>query len=124
MNRSTTSASPTCPRPPAGTRDGTRLGTGWSATTGRWSDGRREVEITVARGAVLHTSQWVNEFLRGEQRQPGRVGRHSVAIRTTDSAGRRGAFRENPYVAVHVKVSPDLAGELDKIVEGVRDPVR
>ncbi|WP_371782770.1 hypothetical protein [Streptosporangium subroseum] len=100
----------------------TRLGTDWSATTGFWSDGKREVKVAVVRGGVLHTSQWLNEFLRGEKRQPAPVGREPVGIWTTDSEGRRGAFWVSPGVAVHVKVSPDLAGELDRIVAGIHVP--
>ena len=50
------------------------------------------------------------------------TGRAARGITTTGGDGRRGAFWETPEAAVHVKVSPDLADELDKIVEGIRNP--
>ncbi|MDP9848760.1 hypothetical protein [Streptosporangium lutulentum] len=99
-----------------------RFGSGWSATIDRWSSSRGDVEVTVARGGVLHTSQWLDEFLLGEKRQSAPVGRAPVGIWTTDPNGRRGAFWVAPGVAVHVKVSPELAGELDRIVAGIRVP--
>ncbi|MEU8385015.1 hypothetical protein [Streptosporangium sp. NPDC048865] len=99
-----------------------RLGKGWSATAGRWSDGSRDVEVTVARGAVLHGSQWVDEFLRGEKRERARTGVPLMGIRTTDPDGRRGIFFESAEVAVHVKVDPALAGELDRIALKIRVP--
>lgn len=113
--------------PPPGLRripgETTRLGRGWSATAGRWSDGSRDVEVTVVRGGVLHSSQWVDEFLRGEKRERARVGRSlPIVIRTTDRDGRRGIFFETTEVAVHVKADPALAGELDRIALGIRVP--
>ncbi|MER5627175.1 hypothetical protein ABT061_39755 [Streptosporangium sp. NPDC002544] len=99
-----------------------RLGKGWSAKAGRWSDGSRDVEVTVVRGAVLHGSQWVDEFLRGVKRESVRTGRPLMGIRTTDPDGRRGIFFENTEVAVHVKVDPALADKLDKIILGIRVP--
>ncbi|MEU4404431.1 hypothetical protein AB0F88_07900 [Streptosporangium sp. NPDC023963] len=100
----------------------TRLGKGWSAKAGRWSDGSRDVEVTVVRGAVLHSSQWVDEILRGEKREPGRTEMPLMGIRTTDPDGRRGIFFESTEVAVHVKVDPALAGELDRIAAKIRVP--
>ncbi|MFB9681463.1 hypothetical protein [Streptosporangium vulgare] len=100
----------------------TRLGRGWSAKAGRWSDGARDVEVTVVRGAVLHSSQWVDEFLRGEKRESARTGAPLMGIRTTDPDGHRGIFFESAEVAVHVKVDPALAGELDRIAAKIRVP--
>ncbi|MEU4540703.1 hypothetical protein AB0G15_38315 [Streptosporangium sp. NPDC023825] len=100
----------------------TRLGKGWSAKAGRWSDGSRDVEVTVIRGAVLHSSQWADEFLRGEKRESARTRRPPMGIRTTGPDGRRGIFFESPEVAVHVKVDPALAGELDRIAAKIRVP--
>ncbi|GAA4210990.1 hypothetical protein GCM10022252_79510 [Streptosporangium oxazolinicum] len=101
----------------------TRLGGGWSATTGRWSGGSRDVEVSVIRGGVLHSSQWVDEFLRGEKRERSRVGRSlPIVTRTTDRDGRRGIFFETAEVAVHIKADPALAGELDRIALGIRVP--
>ncbi|MEV6863983.1 hypothetical protein AB0M44_23615 [Streptosporangium subroseum] len=103
-------------------RGNMRFGTGWSATIDRWSGSRGDIEVTVVRGGVVHSSQWLNEFLRGEKRRPAPVGREPVGIWTTDPNGWRGAFWVAPGVALHVKVGPGLAGELDKIVEGIQDP--
>ncbi|MGS2647523.1 hypothetical protein [Streptosporangium sp. LJ11] len=100
----------------------TRLGKGWSAKAGRWSDGSRDVEVTVVRGAVLHGSRWEDEFLRGEKRESARTRRPPMGIRTTDPDGRRGIFFESPEVAVHVKADPALAGELDRIAAKIRVP--
>ncbi|MGJ6964463.1 hypothetical protein ACSDR0_21370 [Streptosporangium sp. G11] len=100
----------------------TRLGEGWSAKAGRWSAGSRDVEVTVIRGVPLHDNQWVNEFLRGEKRESARTRRPPMGIRTTDPDGRRGIFFETPEVAVHVKVDPVLAGELDRIAAKIRIP--
>ncbi|MER5650051.1 hypothetical protein [Streptosporangium sp. NPDC002524] len=100
----------------------TRLGRGWSAKIARWSDGSRDMEVTVVRGAVLHSSQWVDEFLRGQKRESARTRRPPMGIRTTDQDGRRGIFFETSEVAVHVKVDPALAGELDRIAAKIRVP--
>ncbi|WP_436762763.1 hypothetical protein [Streptosporangium sp. V21-05] len=102
--------------------DATRLGEGWSAKIGRWSDGSRDVEVTVIRGVRLHDNRWVNEFLRGERRESARTRRPPMGIRTTGPDGRRGIFFESPEVAVHVKADPALAGELDRIAAKVRVP--
>ncbi|MFF3440327.1 hypothetical protein [Streptosporangium sp. NPDC002721] len=100
----------------------TRLGKGWSATVGRWSDGSRDVEVTVIRGVRLYDNLWVNEFLRGEKRESARTRRPSMGIRTTGPDGRRGIFFESTEVAVHVKVDPALAGDLDRIATKIRVP--
>ncbi|WP_030921121.1 hypothetical protein [Streptosporangium amethystogenes] len=99
-----------------------RLGKGWSATAGRWSDGSRDVEVTVIRGVVLHSGQWVDEFLRGTKREPSRVGKWIKGIRTTDRDGRPGFFLETPELTIHAEVDPTLADRLNEIILGIRVP--
>ncbi|GGL23227.1 hypothetical protein [Planomonospora parontospora] len=92
--------------------------------TGRWSDGRRGVEVTVVRGAALHSTRWLDDFLRGWKRLTSPVaGPNITGIRTAGADGRTGAFWVASDAAVHVTVSPELAGELDRITTGVRLPV-
>ncbi|MBG0820535.1 hypothetical protein HS048_07285 [Planomonospora sp. ID91781] len=70
----------------------------------------------MVRGAALHSARWLDDFLRGWKRRTSPVaGPNITGIRTTGADGRIGAFRVASYTAVHVTVSPELAGELDRI---------
>jgi hypothetical protein len=88
---------------------------GWVTTTRRWSGGpATTLEVTVARGAVLHMKSWSDAFLDGRKGKEVSLGGSTGTL--LEDARERQFVLNRDNVAVSVKVSADLADQLDMIV--------
>ncbi|MEU9889656.1 hypothetical protein [Sphaerisporangium sp. NPDC051011] len=101
------------------TPDATDMGDGWTSVTGRWSAGSGgEMRVKVIRGAIVRSSGWPEGYF--DQGRLTDIGKLTGAMDTRPDGTVEFLAATTGNLAVAVTLSPDMAGELNRVVQGLK----